>query len=104
MHHRQFFWSAALALLVACGFQSEALARDLGGQHFSQFRSDGGFADHSFSGGDFSSRFGGGGFGGGDRSFGGGDRSFGGFSGFHGGGFGGFGGGFGGGRFGGFRR
>ena len=46
-----------------------------------------GSATARFSGGDFSSRFGGGGFGGGDRSFGG-------FSGFHSGGFGGFGGGF----------
>ena len=74
-------------------FQSldrDSAARADGDQRFSQFRSDGGFADRSFGGGDFSSRFGGGG----DRSFG---R-------FHGGGFGGFGGGFGGGRFGGFRR
>jgi hypothetical protein len=78
-------------------FQSldrDSQARAAGDQSFSQFRSDGGFGDRSFSGGDFASRFGGGG-----------DRSFGGFSGFHGGGFGGFGGGFGG-RFGGggFRR
>jgi len=76
-------------------FQSldrDASARDLGDQRFCQFRSDGGFGDRSFSGGDFGSRFGGGGFGGGDRSFGS-------FSGFHSGGFGGFGG-----RFGGFRR
>jgi len=85
-------------------FQSldrDSAARSEGDQRFSQFRSDGGFGDRSFSGGDFASRFGGGGFGGGDRSFGG-------FSGFHGGGFGGFGGGFGGrfggGGFGGFRR
>jgi hypothetical protein len=91
-------------------FQSldrDAAARNLGDQRFSQFRSDGGFGDRSFFGGDFSSRFGGGGFGGSDRTFGGGDRSFGGFGGFHSGGFGGFGGGFGGfrgGGFGGFRR
>ena len=84
-------------------FQSldrDASARNLGDQSFSQFRSEGGFGDHSLFGGDFASRFGGGGGGG----FGGGDRSFGGFSGFHGGGFGGFGGGFRGGGFGGFRR
>ena len=77
-------------------FQSldrDASARDLGDQRFSQFRSDSGFGDRSFSSGDFSSRFGGGGLGGG-----------GGFGGFHGGGFGGFGGGFGGFRGGGFRR
>ena len=73
----------------------DSAARADGEQRFSQFRSEGGFGDRSFSGGDFASRFGGGGFGGGDRSFGG----------FHGGGFAGFGGGFGGGgRFGGFRR
>ena len=43
-------------------FQSldrDSSARSAGDQSFSQFRSNGGFGDHSFSGGDFASRFGG---------------------------------------------